>query len=288
MAYSVPTGEAPAAPPVLDIAVLCDERGRLRWVPELILGVDLRSLEDPEFRAILARRVRRLQIQVHPDRHSGDGTLSRIVNICATVLRDHGAEYARWAAKQDGPASMEVLRAALLLPPPFRDLPEPARTRLADRADELGASLLSAETAIKAERRRAREAKGEALAARLDAADAEAALRAAERRAGAEIDLLQARIVELEARIDTKEAVVCRRIAELEAALDSAEAGTGRARAQVSGLEARVTQLTAELAACRGIIPEPVRWCLSAVADGRPLTHNLRRTARKVLNKSAD
>ena len=212
----------------------------------------------------------------------------RIVNICATVLPDHGAEYARWAAKQDGPASMEVLRAALLLPPPFRDLPEPARARLADRADELGASLLSAETAIKAERRRAREAKGEALAARLNAADAEAALRAAERRAGAEINRLQARIVELEARIDTKEAVVCRRIAELEAALDSAEAGTERARAQVSGLEARVTRLTAELAACRGVVPEPVRWCLTAVADGRPLTHNLRRTARKVLIKSAD
>ena len=78
-AYFVPVDEAPASPPVFDLAVLYDEQGRLQWVPELVLGLelDLDSAESPTFQAAVASRVRRLQARDDPDRHSGDGQLSR-------------------------------------------------------------------------------------------------------------------------------------------------------------------------------------------------------------------
>ena len=44
----------------------------------------------------------------------------RMVNACATLLRDHGAAYAQWAegsGSRDGP--LQVARAILLMPPPF-------------------------------------------------------------------------------------------------------------------------------------------------------------------------
>ena len=56
----------------------CDEQDRLRWLPELVLGIDIVAVNSsPEFRTNLARLVRRLQGHVHPDRHSGDEFLSR-------------------------------------------------------------------------------------------------------------------------------------------------------------------------------------------------------------------
>ena len=78
-AYFVPEDEVPASPPALDLAVLYDEQGRLQWVPELVLGLELSvdGAESPAFQAAIASRVRRLQARVHPDRHSGDGQLSR-------------------------------------------------------------------------------------------------------------------------------------------------------------------------------------------------------------------
>ncbi|XP_043228693.1 uncharacterized protein LOC122384926 [Amphibalanus amphitrite] len=285
MAYSVPTGEAPATPPVLDIAVLCDERGRLRWVPELVLGVDLRSLEDPEFRAILARRVRRLQIQVHPDRHSGDGTLSRVVNICATVLRDHGPEYVRWVTRQNGRTAMEVVRAALLLPPPFQDLPSEDRARLAGLVEHLGAQLRSSEATASEERRRAKRAEEQAAAARRAAADAEAARCAQESRARAETERLLERIASLEARVDSQEAALCRQITSAEAAISSAETQAEEARAQILGFEAQIARLTAEVAARPTPQPLLLRRCLEVAAGVRSVNHDVRRTARKLLNK---
>ena len=180
---------------------------------------------------------------------------------------------------------MEVLRAAILLPAPFCELSEEARARLADRADDLGARLLSAETAISEERRRAREAEGQIFSARLDAADAEAALCRERRRARAEAGRLKARIEQLEAQVDERETTLCQKIRESEAALNSADCELAAARAQIAGLEDRTAQLAAEVAARPAVPPSVLRGCLAAAAGDRPLTHEARRTARRLLNK---
>ncbi|KAF0302995.1 hypothetical protein FJT64_025001 [Amphibalanus amphitrite] len=233
---------------------------------------------SPEFRANLARRVRRLQARVHPDRHSGDEFLSRVVNICATVLRDHGPEYVRWATRRNGRTAMEVVRAVLLLLPPLQDLPSEDRARLAGLVEHLGTQLRSSEAAVSEERRRARRAEEKAAAARRAAVDAEAARCAQESRARAETERLLERIASLEARVDGQEAEPCRQILSAEAAISSAETRAEEARTQVH-------RLTAEVAARPPVQPQVLRQCLEAMVDNRSLSHVVRRTARKLLNK---
>lgn len=76
-AYTIPDGEAPAPPPAFRTETLSDEHGWLAWAPHLVLDVELDDVESPEFLLAVARRVRRLQARVHPDRYAGDGHLSR-------------------------------------------------------------------------------------------------------------------------------------------------------------------------------------------------------------------
>ncbi|KAF0294220.1 hypothetical protein FJT64_000760 [Amphibalanus amphitrite] len=134
---------APAEP--FSPARLCDQRGRLVWVPEVVLGVDLRDLQKPEFEAAVSSRVGELQAQLHADRHTQDQNMTRVVAECAAVLREHGAGYVRWARDETSAAPFQLLRAALRTPAPFVDLPAGVRGSLL-------ALLQNAFSAIKRER----------------------------------------------------------------------------------------------------------------------------------------
>ena len=76
-AHFVPPGEQPAPPPDFNTTGLSDQRGWLEWVPELVLGVSVGDIGTPAFEVILSSRLRRLQIQYHPDRRSGSAHISR-------------------------------------------------------------------------------------------------------------------------------------------------------------------------------------------------------------------
>ncbi|KAF0297854.1 hypothetical protein FJT64_000117 [Amphibalanus amphitrite] len=134
---------APAEP--FSPARLCDQRGRLVWVPEVVLGVDLRDLQKPEFEAAVSSRVGELQAQLHADRHTQDQNMTRVVAECAAVLREHGAGYVHWARDETSAAPFQLLRAGLRTPAPFVDLPAGVRGSLL-------ALLQNAFSAIKRER----------------------------------------------------------------------------------------------------------------------------------------
>lgn len=76
-AYTVPAGEAPPPPPPFSIGAVCNRQGWMEWVPHLLFGVDLADVGSPAFLAAVSNRVRRLQIQVHPDRCNGKEGLSQ-------------------------------------------------------------------------------------------------------------------------------------------------------------------------------------------------------------------
>ena len=61
----------------VNLTPLCDAGGSLQWVPDLLLGVDLRDASNPDFPAVVSGRLRRLQRTFHPDRPGGDGEISR-------------------------------------------------------------------------------------------------------------------------------------------------------------------------------------------------------------------
>ena len=177
--------------------------------------------------------------------------------MCATVLKEHGAEYAQWATNTaDSGKLLEIIRAALLLPPPFRDFPDGPRRRLAGLTEVIWARLRTTEAALAAQLQKTREAEEAALAARLDAADAEAALRSAERR--------------VEARAAALEAQVTRQAAEL--------ADLRQQVGEVAGLRQRVAELEGVVAARPNVNKRLLRACLAAVIGGQ-INRSVRRTA---------
>ena len=61
----------------------------------------------------------------------------RIVNACAGILRDHGPEYSGFVLGETSASGpLQVLRAALVMPPPFDDLPPAVRRSLACLAEK--------------------------------------------------------------------------------------------------------------------------------------------------------
>ena len=179
--------------------------------------------------------------------------------MCATILRDHGAEYARWAAGVDeGTAPLEILRAALSLPPPFRDFSEVVRRRLCEGVDRAMILLLRRERDLSDERRRARKADSQAVSARRDAAELEAALRAAEKAAEAEAAALGGRIGELHQQLAER-------------------------AAECDDLRRRVADLEERLAARPNVSVPVLRLCLRAVVGGA-IDRKVRRTARNLLS----
>ena len=73
-----------------------------------------------------------------------------------------------------------------------------------------------------------------------------------------------------------------------EAALSWADCELAATRPQVAGLEDRIAQLPAEVAARPAVPLKVLRGCLAAAAGERPLTPDTRRTARRLLNKILD
>lgn len=73
-AHYVPADEEPAPPPAFTTEGLEDSRGWLKWVPELVLGldVDISDAGRPHFDAAVSRRLRRLQVHFHADRPTGN------------------------------------------------------------------------------------------------------------------------------------------------------------------------------------------------------------------------
>ena len=69
-AHEIPAGEVPAEAPQFNPAILLDSEGHLAWVPELVIGVELPETWSPELRQAISRRVRRLQLDYHPDRQT--------------------------------------------------------------------------------------------------------------------------------------------------------------------------------------------------------------------------
>ena len=175
--------------------------------------------------------------------------------MCATVLKEHG-EYAQWAMDTADTAKLlEVVRAALLPPPPFRDFPDVPRRRLAGLTDIVWARLRTREAALAAQLQKTREAEEATLADRLDAADAEAVLRSAERR-------VKARAAELEAQI-------------------------AHQAAKLAGLRQQVAELELAVAA-RPNVPKPLLLaCLAAVVGGQ-INRYVRRTAGMIMTKIQD
>ena len=76
-AFNVPADEVPAAPPRFNPEALLDAEGRLAWVPELVLGIEIKETWGPELERLISGRVRHLQATLHPDRPTGDEDLSR-------------------------------------------------------------------------------------------------------------------------------------------------------------------------------------------------------------------
>ena len=77
-AYMAPPGDAGPVAPEFSPASLCDSEGRLLCVPELVLGVSL-DHDGTDFRSLVRRAARLLQLDHHPDRPGGDAELSRCV-----------------------------------------------------------------------------------------------------------------------------------------------------------------------------------------------------------------
>ena len=76
-AHEIPAGEVPAEAPPFNPAIMLDSEDHLAWVPELVIGIELPETWSPELRQAISRRVRRLQLDYHPDRQTGDAHLSR-------------------------------------------------------------------------------------------------------------------------------------------------------------------------------------------------------------------
>ena len=72
--HNVPAGGAPLLPPDFTASGLQDDRGWLKWAPELVLGVDLQDAGRPEFAAIVSKRLRDTHrlLRIHPDKATGD------------------------------------------------------------------------------------------------------------------------------------------------------------------------------------------------------------------------
>ena len=90
-AYKSPEGEVEPPAPPFDSAVLCDEDGCARWMPELVLGVSSGATEGE---VVQARRV--LQRRFHPDRPGGSVDASQVVNAAADILLRHRSAYEEW------------------------------------------------------------------------------------------------------------------------------------------------------------------------------------------------
>ena len=207
-----------------------------------------------------------------------------MVNISAGILRDHGAAYFHWARDGSSGTPLRLLRAALRMPPPFVEVPDPVRSYLQDRArdavrafrrERSGAAdvvrraqarLDAAWAEIQACNSRAAELESELATARAElqaAREGEARSAAAESQHAAERTELRAaisacdtRAAELEARLAVAEAQHATDRAAL-AAQEARHAADGdRLRAAIAERDALIAELKVRLAAERPPLPE--------------------------------
>ena len=175
-----------------------------------------------------------------------------MINVCAGILRDHGAHYVRWARDGGLGTPFRLLRAAINMPPPFMELGEHAR-----------ASLLGV-------------VRGAARSLQRERASTRAAMKDLQEQVQAGL----AREAHLAARLTAEEAA--RTAAEAEAAASAGIAAAAQEAAAKSAAEAR--SAVEELRRRPKIDTAAVRRCLALALAERP-GPGLRRDMRNWISR---
>ena len=219
----------------------------------------------------------------------------RIVNACASMLREHGAAYrafVRGETSSGGP--LQVLRAALVMPPPFDHLSPAVRSSLVgltERSMQKMEQLEATTSSLRAEVGSLRQEAG-AARDRVDTLEQELIVAwGKEAKLSSEADALRRRAAELQQlleaserrRLDQRAAdrrLIEDRQAQLEQAAKMAETQAAALRASAAVAETRAVELRRRPAVDSVVL----RRCLTEVVEGR-VSRYTRRDLQKILGR---